>query len=373
MGRRALRRLDARAAVASAPSRDGDRAGARSPLAARADTGAGDLAPEVHALVDAWLAAQNNGDFAAYEKLYADKFTGVRRSGARTVSLDRAGWMRDRERMFQKPMKVSASDLRSPPRRPRARVTFVQEFESPAATTIADRSSSWSCAKRAWRASRARRCSRSEKAGTSAATPAAAQFAFVVGKLRHPRSTAPSETWAIGAARLDDDGDPLVTSKRADPPAAGVRGARSARKLIVHVARRRRLHRDGARSCASSASSCRTSARGRSGATSKAARAKRRRGVGPERPDARRRARRLHAREPAFARAAERRIALVTAGEGDGAARRRDARRCASCRRGARCRRATPTSGGKGKWDASAADAEVDVERWELPGSRSSR
>src|SRR5262249_27020631 len=67
---------------------------------ARADTAGADLSPEVRALVDAWLAAQNRGDFAAYEKLYAQKFTGVRRSGTRTVSLDRAGWMRDRKRMF---------------------------------------------------------------------------------------------------------------------------------------------------------------------------------------------------------------------------------------------------------------------------------
>src|SRR6476646_8105289 len=78
----------------------------------RGDTGAGDLAPEARTLVDAWLAAQNKGDFAAYEKLYAKKLTGVRRSGSRTVQLDRAGWMRDRQRMFQKPMKVSASELK---------------------------------------------------------------------------------------------------------------------------------------------------------------------------------------------------------------------------------------------------------------------
>jgi hypothetical protein len=43
----------------------------------------------------------------------------VRRSGTRTVSLDRQGWMRDRQRMFRKPMKVAASDCASPPLRRR--------------------------------------------------------------------------------------------------------------------------------------------------------------------------------------------------------------------------------------------------------------
>ena len=46
---------------------------------ARADTGAGDLAPETRALVDAWLAAQNKGDFAAYDKLYAKNIKPVHR------------------------------------------------------------------------------------------------------------------------------------------------------------------------------------------------------------------------------------------------------------------------------------------------------
>jgi hypothetical protein len=62
-------------------------------------------------LVDAWLAAQNGGDFAAYEKLYAPKLEGVKRVGARTWRFDRAGWLKDRERMFKHPMTVAASDI----------------------------------------------------------------------------------------------------------------------------------------------------------------------------------------------------------------------------------------------------------------------
>ena len=57
------------------------------------------------AIVERWLAAQNAGDFAAYEALYAKKFQGTRRSGNKVVTLDRAGWMRDRKRMFKAPMK----------------------------------------------------------------------------------------------------------------------------------------------------------------------------------------------------------------------------------------------------------------------------
>ena len=48
--------------------------------AARADAGA-----DARAVVQRWLEAQNQGDFAAYEKLYAPRFTGVRRSGPRVV------------------------------------------------------------------------------------------------------------------------------------------------------------------------------------------------------------------------------------------------------------------------------------------------
>jgi hypothetical protein len=83
---------------------------------ARADTAApaaaGVAAPAARALLDRWLAAQNKGDFATYAKLYAPQFHGVRRSGKRTVMLDRKGWLVDRGRMFQKPMQVSIADVK---------------------------------------------------------------------------------------------------------------------------------------------------------------------------------------------------------------------------------------------------------------------
>jgi len=61
----------------------------------------------VRAVVLAWLDAQNRGQFAAYEALYASKFQGVRRSGPRTRRFNRAGWLQDRKRMFTTPMQVT--------------------------------------------------------------------------------------------------------------------------------------------------------------------------------------------------------------------------------------------------------------------------
>lgn len=85
--------------------------------------------PEVRALVDKWLAAQNGGDFAAYQQLYASRFTGVRRSGPRVVRFDRAGWMNDRQRMFGKKMVVGMEKLAVTSSPQAARATFVQSFE----------------------------------------------------------------------------------------------------------------------------------------------------------------------------------------------------------------------------------------------------
>jgi hypothetical protein len=62
-------------------------------------------------MVRAWVDAQNRGDLARYQALYAARFFGVRRSGPRVVRLDRAGWMKDRARMFQRPMTVIIDHL----------------------------------------------------------------------------------------------------------------------------------------------------------------------------------------------------------------------------------------------------------------------
>src|SRR5262249_14231526 len=87
-------------------------------------------APAARALVERWLSSQNGGDFAAYQALYATRFTGVRRSGARIVHLDRAGWMRDRGRMFSKKMVVAAEGVEIAAAPAMVRVTLTQKWES---------------------------------------------------------------------------------------------------------------------------------------------------------------------------------------------------------------------------------------------------
>jgi hypothetical protein len=85
---------------------------------------------EARALFDRWLEVQSGGDFAAYQGLYAAAFIGVRRSGPRIVTLDRAGWMKDRARMFAKPMTVTATRVLvfASPRA--ARIVFTQDWAS---------------------------------------------------------------------------------------------------------------------------------------------------------------------------------------------------------------------------------------------------
>jgi hypothetical protein len=80
------------------------------------------------ALVDAWLVAQNAGHLADYEALYAARFAGIKRAGVRTTSFDRAGWMRDRGRMFRKPMTVVADEIEVELRPGMVVVTFTQTF-----------------------------------------------------------------------------------------------------------------------------------------------------------------------------------------------------------------------------------------------------
>jgi ketosteroid isomerase-like protein len=85
-------------------------------------------AAEVSQLVDAWLAAQNSGDLAAYLALYAEPFEGVKRSGERVLHLDRAGWVADRTKMFAKKMTVSVADLAIITTATSARLTLTQTW-----------------------------------------------------------------------------------------------------------------------------------------------------------------------------------------------------------------------------------------------------
>jgi hypothetical protein len=98
--------------------------------ATRADVAVRDDDSRLRDFVERWTGAQNRGDLAAYQALYARSFEGVRRSGPRMVRFDRAGWMRDRARMFRKKMEVAAESLLSSRASGRTTVSFVQHFRS---------------------------------------------------------------------------------------------------------------------------------------------------------------------------------------------------------------------------------------------------
>ena len=63
-------------------------------------------------MLDAWKAAQNGRDLAAYTRLYAARFEGVRRAGPRERRFDRASWLADRRNMFSLPVSVETADVR---------------------------------------------------------------------------------------------------------------------------------------------------------------------------------------------------------------------------------------------------------------------
>jgi hypothetical protein len=91
---------------------------------------AGNPDAEARALIERWLKSQNAGDFPAYQALYAEKFGGVRRSGARTVVLDRAAWMKERGRSFKRGMTVETTPPKIEIRGDTVRATFRQTFQS---------------------------------------------------------------------------------------------------------------------------------------------------------------------------------------------------------------------------------------------------
>lgn len=85
---------------------------------------------EIADLMERWLRAQNEGDFDAYEKLYATRFTGIKRVGSRTSRFDRKGWIKDRRGMFRRKMEVRAADTRIAAGPQTAVVTFTQTWSS---------------------------------------------------------------------------------------------------------------------------------------------------------------------------------------------------------------------------------------------------
>jgi hypothetical protein len=82
-------------------------------------------------LVERWLSAQNEHDFAAYSALYAARFSGTKRVGSYTKRFDRAGWLRDRQPMFRDGVVVQATDLQLSGTANAVRVVFTQDFVAP--------------------------------------------------------------------------------------------------------------------------------------------------------------------------------------------------------------------------------------------------
>lgn len=83
---------------------------------------------EARALLTRWLDAQNKGDFAAYEKLYATRAYGEKRAGPRLYKFDRKGWLKDRQRMFARPMSVGAENVQTKPGLGTTTLSFEQTF-----------------------------------------------------------------------------------------------------------------------------------------------------------------------------------------------------------------------------------------------------
>jgi len=82
-------------------------------------------------LVERWLKAQNEHDFAGYSALYAARFSGTKRVGNYSQRFDRAGWLRDRQPMFRDGVIVHASDLRFSGAAGAVRAVFTQDFVAP--------------------------------------------------------------------------------------------------------------------------------------------------------------------------------------------------------------------------------------------------
>lgn len=140
---------------------------------------AGTAAEAVRARLDAWLAAQNSGDAAAYTALYARKFTGVKRAGLRTSRFDRAGWIADRVRMFKRPMKVGAQDVGIGVSGATARVRFVQSWQSGSFADVGPKEQIWVREGKAWNIAREEML-RSDVGVAAPSAPASGASGFMV-------------------------------------------------------------------------------------------------------------------------------------------------------------------------------------------------
>src|SRR5215207_6993181 len=85
---------------------------------------------KLEALVERWRSAQNSGDFAAYEQLYAKRFVGIKRVGQQTFRFDRKRWLLDRKGMFAHKPEITTRELTMVDLGKTAVVRFEQTFAS---------------------------------------------------------------------------------------------------------------------------------------------------------------------------------------------------------------------------------------------------
>jgi ketosteroid isomerase-like protein len=86
---------------------------------------------EALAVVDAWAAAQNAGDAAAYNALYAPKFVGIKRtSTGGSARFSRAQWQTDRKKMFKIKQEVAAENPTVSIKNDKATVQVTQRYRS---------------------------------------------------------------------------------------------------------------------------------------------------------------------------------------------------------------------------------------------------
>lgn len=173
---------------------------------------------DVRALLDAWLRAQNAGDFAAYERLYAPRFTGIRRSGPRVRRFDRAGWVADRQAMFRSAMQVATRDVVVDTAAGVATVRLTQEFTQGAFHDVGRKDivlvrngASLQIAREEMLDSTV------SEAASQAATPAPGAYlpTFEVGDTSYAIIASAEDGWTEGAAELLSPDEVVVSRKSA--------------------------------------------------------------------------------------------------------------------------------------------------------------
>jgi hypothetical protein len=105
-----------------------------SSIALGATAASADPAPskdDATAVLNAWVKAQNDGDFNAYGALYDASFVGIKRTtdgGEKKFTL--AKWKDDRKKMFKAPQKVAAEGASVVVKDGKATIEFTQRYQS---------------------------------------------------------------------------------------------------------------------------------------------------------------------------------------------------------------------------------------------------